>query len=481
VKVNGGAALTYDANQQQYTGTQAIAAGAAVSVQVTIGANVYNVSGTQFTAAPTVTAPSSGATWQAGSANTITWTGGAPTSGAVYAVGVLDSTGNFVFPVPSGGGGGGGPAELSIGTTSLTVPAGTLSAGSDKVMVGIGTTGIVNQTSGGIPIPGAAAGSGLWLGLLAPFVPVTVQSAVPAAPTGVTATAGNTQVTIAWSPVSGATSYNIYWSTTPGVTTATGTKITGASNPYIQTGRTNGTTYYYVVTAVNGNGESPASAQVSATPTAAPYIAVMVLSTPGGVVPPFGFLEQARVCSDSTCVAPITNATVTVNGAALTYDGTRQTYGGVQPIAAGASVSVQVTIGANVYNVSGTQFTAAPTITAPTQGAIWQHTSANTITWTGGAPTTGAVYAVGVMDSFGDFAFPVPSGGGGGPAEVPIGTNSATVPANTLAAGNYTVLVGIGTTGISNQNSGGIPIPGAAAGSGLWLGLLPQLPLITVQ
>ena len=99
----------------------------------------------------------------------------------------------------------------------------------------------------------------------ATFVPFTV-----AAPTDVSATAGNGKVTISWNTVSGATSYNIYWSTTAGVTKTNGTKITNATSPYSHTGRTNGTTYYYIVTAVNTSGESVASAQVSATPTNIP-------------------------------------------------------------------------------------------------------------------------------------------------------------------------------------------------------------------
>jgi len=74
-------------------------------------------------------------------------------------------------------------------------------------------------------------------------------------------------VSISWSSVSGATSYNIYWSTTSGVTKTTGTKITGGTSPYAHTGLTNGTTYYYVVTAVNSYGESSESSQVSATPS----------------------------------------------------------------------------------------------------------------------------------------------------------------------------------------------------------------------
>jgi hypothetical protein len=94
----------------------------------------------------------------------------------------------------------------------------------------------------------------------------------PTAPIGVTAVSAGGQVTISWPPVVGATSYNLYWSKTSGVTTTTGTKITGVTSPYILSGLTNGTTYYYVVTAVNSGGESVASSQVSATPSLLPVV-----------------------------------------------------------------------------------------------------------------------------------------------------------------------------------------------------------------
>ncbi len=92
---------------------------------------------------------------------------------------------------------------------------------------------------------------------------------IPAAPTGVTASGSTKQVTLSWSAVSGATSYNVYYSTTAGVTTSTGTKIAGATNPYVQTGLLDSTAYYYIVTAVNSAGESTASAQATATTTTA--------------------------------------------------------------------------------------------------------------------------------------------------------------------------------------------------------------------
>jgi hypothetical protein len=93
---------------------------------------------------------------------------------------------------------------------------------------------------------------------------------VLAVPTGVHADSGPGfgQVTISWTAVAGATSYNIYWSTTPGATTAS-TKITGASNPYVQTNsaRNFPDPFYYVVTAINAGAESGISTEVSATPS----------------------------------------------------------------------------------------------------------------------------------------------------------------------------------------------------------------------
>jgi len=103
--------------------------------------------------------------------------------------------------------------------------------------------------------------------------------AVPAKPAGVTATGGANQVSLTWPAVSGANSYNIYWATTTGVTTS-GTKITAATSPYVQTGLAASTTYYYIVTAVNAAGESIASTQVSAA-TNSPVVTVP--AAPAGV------------------------------------------------------------------------------------------------------------------------------------------------------------------------------------------------------
>jgi hypothetical protein len=93
--------------------------------------------------------------------------------------------------------------------------------------------------------------------------------ALPAAPSGLTASAGNAQATLSWSAVTGATGYTVYSSTTSGGPyqgVAVGLQATG----FVHAGLVNGVTYFYAVTAQNGSGESVPSTQVSAVPAAPP-------------------------------------------------------------------------------------------------------------------------------------------------------------------------------------------------------------------
>ena len=102
---------------------------------------------------------------------------------------------------------------------------------------------------------------------------------IPPTPTGVSATAGNTQATISWSASSGATSYNVKRSTTSGGPYST--VGSPSASPFTNTGLTNGTTYYYVVSAVNSAGESANSTQVSVTPTGGGGGGAQLLLNPG--------------------------------------------------------------------------------------------------------------------------------------------------------------------------------------------------------
>jgi len=72
-------------------------------------------------------------------------------------------------------------------------------------------------------------------------------------------------VTLAWESVPGATSYNLYWRNQAGVTKLNGKKISNVKNPHKITGWKTGMTYYFVITAVNKDGESQESAEMSYT------------------------------------------------------------------------------------------------------------------------------------------------------------------------------------------------------------------------
>ncbi|HKW64177.1 MAG TPA: glycoside hydrolase family 44 protein [Candidatus Acidoferrum sp.] len=95
-------------------------------------------------------------------------------------------------------------------------------------------------------------------------VNATPSAPAPAAPTGLSATASNAQVALAWNASTGATSYNVKRSTTSGGETLL-TNVPAGS--FTDSGLTNGTVYYYVVSAMLPAGESANSTEVSATPT----------------------------------------------------------------------------------------------------------------------------------------------------------------------------------------------------------------------
>ena len=81
------------------------------------------------------------------------------------------------------------------------------------------------------------------------------------------ASPGDSQVSLTWNTSAGAESYNVHRFTSSGgpyTTIATGV----TANSYTDTGLTNDTTYYYVVSAVNFYGESADSNEADATPQA---------------------------------------------------------------------------------------------------------------------------------------------------------------------------------------------------------------------
>ncbi len=108
---------------------------------------------------------------------------------------------------------------------------------------------------------------------------VSATPAVPAAgPTGLTLSVGDAKVYLVWNPVGGATSYNVKRGTSTGTYTTT---TSAPSASFTDTTVSNGTTYYYVVTAIIG-AESANSSEVTGTPNSAANLGVVFSQVYGG-------------------------------------------------------------------------------------------------------------------------------------------------------------------------------------------------------
>jgi hypothetical protein len=123
----------------------------------------------------------------------------------------------------------------------------------------------------------------------------------PAAPTGLTTMPTITQIGLNWNSSVGATNYNLKRSTINGSSYTTIASLTGTS--YIDSNVTNGTTYYYVVTAMDNFGESLNSTQVSASLINTGY---QLVATPSS-------LSMAAGNSTNFTVAMTTNSTFNGN------------------------------------------------------------------------------------------------------------------------------------------------------------------------
>ncbi|WP_052410150.1 S-layer homology domain-containing protein [Paenibacillus durus] len=106
---------------------------------------------------------------------------------------------------------------------------------------------------------------------------------VPAAPTGLAASAGDGQAHLSWNSVTGATYYEIYQGTAPGEygESALAT-VSESTYNFTATGLANGTTYYFTVKAANDSGSSAYSNEVSATPQVAAPVSPVGLTAIGG-------------------------------------------------------------------------------------------------------------------------------------------------------------------------------------------------------
>ncbi len=109
----------------------------------------------------------------------------------------------------------------------------------------------------------------------------TNQPPTPAMPTGLAAIAGDAQVVLSWNASTTATGYYVKRSTVSG--TGYATIATNASLTFTNTGLSNGTLYFYVVSAFNASDEGGNSVEASARPFSFAPVTLGVIPSPGSI------------------------------------------------------------------------------------------------------------------------------------------------------------------------------------------------------
>jgi hypothetical protein len=169
------------------------------------------------------------------------------------------------------------PVTISLANFSTTgmAQAYQISSPNQTSITGLGSVTVANNSIG-ITMPSQS--------ITLFVVPSGSITTAPTAPTGLAATVGNGAVTLTWDSGGGATSYTVSrGATSGGPFTAIGTVTSPAPTTFTNTGLTNGTTYYYVVSGTNSIGASPNSAPVAATPLVPPTFTSSAAASPNPV------------------------------------------------------------------------------------------------------------------------------------------------------------------------------------------------------
>ena len=247
-------------------------------------------------------------------------------------------------------------------------------------------------------------------------------NALPGAPTGVTATAGNGSATVSWTaPGNGGSAITSY-TVTPYIGSTAQTPVTVTGSPPATsatvTGLTNGTSYTFTVTATNASGAGPASASSNAvtpsaptapgaptgvTATAGNAAATVSWTAPGNggsaitsytVTPYIGSTAQTPVTVTGS--PPVTSATVTglTNGTSYTFTVTATNGVGTGP-ASSPSNSVTPNVPPAVTSVTpssgATGVSAAVAPSATFSQAVVPSTASFTVQDSSGNNVTGTV------------------------------------------------------------------------------------------
>jgi chitin-binding protein len=224
------------------------------------------------------------------------------------------------------------PASPLVITAATTAPAAWPFALAQAVNNANGAVriGLLNAQNQVVPAQNATTNRVFGMtsaNLRSAFLQVTPGN-VPTTPTGVAAVSGDGQVTLNWSAVSGATGYNVKRSTTNGGPYANVNTSPVTATTFTNTGLTNGTTYFYVITALNASGESPVSTQVSATPQASTGGNGGVTVTPVVTTSSPWFNEQQVRLGNTAAITALTMTVVVQRTTGISHSGQYNTVGG---------------------------------------------------------------------------------------------------------------------------------------------------------
>ena len=279
-----------------------------------------------------------------------------------------------------------GSGPMIINSTTTAANAWPLAlAQAVNAMNGVVRIGVLNTSDQVVPTQDATVNRIFAMtsaNIVSAFLQITPAN-VPLAPTGLVATAGNAQIQLSWNATPGATSYNVKRSTTSGgpyANVMTGVTTTSFTN----TGLTNGTAYFYVVTAVNASGESGISNQATATPTAGQTGGTVTVTPAIAQTSPW-FNEQQVKVSNTANLTALTVTVVVQRTTGINFSGQYNTVGGqITQVHTTATANVTYTFTLNAGTLtSGTNriFAAQTSGTGtahPTAGDTW------TVTYTSG-------------------------------------------------------------------------------------------------
>lgn len=267
----------------------------------------------------------------------------------------------------------------------------------------------------------------------------------PAAPANLLAAAGDAQVSLSWPSVSGATYYILKAATVDGG--PYNGIATNASTTYLHTGLSNGTTYYYVVSAGNSIGEGTNSVQATATPSLPlPGVPVGLTATAGdtrislswsAASAASAYVVKRAMVNGGDYASLVTNTATTFTNTGL-VNGTTYYY----------VVSAQNAAG---ESANSSQASAAPRISTPTGLIASAGNGQATLSWN---PVSGATGYVVKRSTI-----------GGGPY-TPIVTNATTGYVNSGLANGITYYFVVTALDAGSESANSTQVSAMPAGSG---------------